>query len=266
MARNAYCTGRSVLSALASGAAAMGLLAGCSAISPASLLSFLPGQSATAVLLLDYEQPVRTTNTIAANATKARIEVYGPTDKLVAVVPMSDIPEDGTYTLFGLPAGSELRFKIVLADDDDVEVGKALVRKTLQVAVANQIPATVYMNSGALTGGTTYSTAQSASSDKLATRVSFEAGFWYLMKPSVSAVDANNAPVACNPAYSITSGYETLDDHGESTTYTQPFRHFTETGTFDVQVLFTPNCPPNAATIVRKLEFQRIATVTVEVD
>lgn len=253
-------------------AASIGLLlAGCSAGGGVPSL-FLPsstlyvGPRGDAIVLLDHSPAVRTTQTVPGAARKVRLIVRDIPGHIVGGIIFSDIPNDNTITIPGLPAGTQLKFDATIADEQVVEVGRGKVKQELTANAANSIPIPIFMNSGELSAVNTSSEAQTTSSNRLNSRVTFAGGDHFRVIPGVEAFNALGNPVTCNPTYSILSGYETEDDHLLDTVNSGMFVVPTQAGTYDVQVDFSPNCPAGAVSIQRTLEYQKIATLSVAVD
>ncbi len=262
-------------------AALVGILAlwGCEASplgSEALLGQALNGDRPRGAARLRFDSAVgrisrgRGVQTIPREATQVRVVIYDPLGFVVGGFPLSDIPDDKSFTLKALPAGVELKFDMRVHDNAGVEIADAVRKETLVANAVKEVDATVYMDAPALTTDTvTVSSGEESSQDVIAVQFLLAAGSHYRFTPTIKATTSLNVDVtsSCTPTYQVTAGVRHADNTpGEEVTATGEIFTAGTGQKFDVKARVTANCPSTATSITRYLIAEQIATVSVGVN
>jgi hypothetical protein len=212
----------------------------------------------------------RRIQTIPADAAKVRVTIYDPLGFTVGGLPLSDIPEDRSFTLKALPAGVVLKFDMRMADTAGNEVAKAVRKETLVANATKEVEATVYMDAPQLlTDTVTVSSGEESSQDVIAVQFRLANGSHYRFTPTIKATHSANVDVtsACSPTYQVTAGDRHSDNTpGEEVTATDSILTAGTGQRFDVKARVTPSCPAEATSITRYLKAEQVATVSAVVN
>ncbi len=239
---------------------------GCQSGQEAGWVPWLAPQTATAYVVVDTQGEPRQIATVAGSARKFRLRV---TDSYGFIVggadAFGDLPANNAVAIPGLPANTTLRFNLELQDGSGNQVGLTKKQLALPPGQVTGVRLHVYFETTEPTDEHPAQGTSAAGSNTVSLRVTLTDGKFFIVVPSVSAVDAGGSPVACNPTYSISGSYEGTYDMGADP-LPPPHAILGNGNMFSTQAIFTENCGTAAVTITRALLIRRVAKAAVSVD